>query len=324
MAGIADFGRQADGRAVGAATLQAGRISARILTRGAILQDLRLAGTDHSLTLGSDRIADYEGAMRYHGPLVGPVANRIGGASAKVGQRTCRLDANEGPNTLHSGDGGIHAAVWQVAALADDSLTLALNLPDGAGGLPGNRRITAQWQVMPPATLRLTLRMATDAPTLANIANHSYWNLDGSATWAGHGLRIAADRWLPVDRAMLPTGQIADVAGKAMDFRAMRAVTPGAPPLDTCFCLSDARTPLRDVLWLRGSSGIEMTVATTEPGLQVYDGRAAIRPGRSPHEGLAIEPQFWPDAPNHPGFPPILLMPGQLWEQVSAWRFAAT
>lgn len=317
------YGRAEDGRAITAHDLRAGRLSARILTRGSILQDLRLSGIGHSLTPGSDRPQDYAGPMRYHGPLVGPVANRIGGAAAVVAGRACRFEANEGPNTLHSGAAGIHAQVWDVAEAAPDRLVLTLDLPDGDGGFPGNRRITVAWQALPPATLRLTLRMVTDAPTLANIANHSYWNLDGSASWAGHALRIAADRWLPVDGAMLPTGQVADVAGTALDFRAARRITPGAPPLDTCFCLSDRPRPLRDVLWLRGTSGVAMTVATTEPGLQVYDGRAAPRPGHAPCEALAIEPQFWPDAPNHAGFPPILLMPGQDREQVTEWRFDA-
>ncbi|HSF63425.1 MAG TPA: aldose epimerase family protein, partial [Paracoccaceae bacterium] len=317
---ITDFGRRADGRAVGVATLQAGALSARILTHGAVLQDLRLAGIDRSLTLGSDRIADYEGPMRFHGSLVGPVANRIAGAQATIAGRTFRFQAGDHGVTLHSGDTGLHLALWDVAQVTADSLTLAIDLPDGLGGFPGNRRITAQWQVIPPATLRLTLRMTTDAPTLANIANHSYWNLDGTEGWAGHALRIAADRWLPSTPENLPTGQIADVAGTAMDFRTMRPITPGAPPLDTCFCLSDARAPLRDVLWLRGASGVTMTVATTEPGIQVFDARTARRPGHSPFEGLAIEPQFWPDAPGNPAFPSIVLLPGQPWEQVSEWR----
>lgn len=320
---IADFGTGTDGRRVGVATLRAGALRARILTRGAILQDLRLDGIGHSLTPGSDRIADYDGPMRFHGPLVGPVANRIGGAAATVAGRACRFDANEGAVTLHSGTTGLHAQVWDVARVAADSLTLTLDLPDGLGGFPGNRRVTAEWRGVPPATLRLTLRMTTDAPTLTNIANHSYWNLDGTPTWAGHALRIAADRWLPVDSAMLPTGQVAEVAGTAMDFRSLRRIAPGDPPLDTCFCLSDRRQPLRDVLWLRGASGVTMTVATTEPGVQVYDGRAAPRPGRAPCEALAIEPQFWPDAPHHPAFPSIVLMPGQDWEQVCEWRFSA-
>ena len=108
----------------------------------------------------------------------------------------------------------------------------------------------------------------------------------------------------------------------AMDFRRGARLAPGSPPLDTCLVLANRRLPLRDVLWLTGQSGVTMTLATTEPAVQVYDARNAPRPGRAPYEGLAIEAQFWPDAPNHPHFPDITLRPGQHWQQVTEWRFA--
>jgi aldose 1-epimerase len=318
-----DFGTTGDGRPVQAVTIGAGDLRATILTLGSIVQDVRLAGHAHSLTPGSDRLADYEGQMRYHGPLVGPVANRIAGASAEIAGRLHRFDANEAAgHCLHGGATGTQAQVWQIAEVTADSVTLTLDLPDGLGGFPGNRRIRARWQVRAPATLHLRLSAGTDAPTLMNIANHSYWNLDGTPDWSGHRLRIAADQYLPTDAAMIPTGAVAAVAGSAMDFRQGRVITPGGPLLDTCFCLSDRRRPLREVLWLTGASGLCLTVATTEPGIQVYDGRNAQRPGHATYEGLAIEPQFWPDAPHQPGFPAIDLVPGKDWQQITEWRFA--
>lgn len=96
----------------------------------------------------------------------------------------------------------------------------------------------------------------------------------------------------------------------------------GDPSLDHNFCLSRARGTLRDVLWLTGRGGLTLTLATTEPGVQVYDGRDAIRPLRSRYEGLALEPQFWPDALSHPDFPSVLLAPGQAWQQQTRWRFS--
>jgi aldose 1-epimerase len=161
----------------------------------------------------------------------------------------------------------------------------------------------------------------TDALTLFNAANHSYWNMDGSDTWVGHTLQIAADRYLPVTPDFTPTGEIADVAGSHYDLRQPRAIQPGVDTYDHNFCLSDGQQALRDVLWLRGASGVTMTLATTEAGVQIYDGRGSMRPGRGLYEGLAIEAQGWPDAPNHAGFPSIELSAGAQYHQTTEWRF---
>lgn len=316
------FGTTARGEAVEAVPLAAGRLSACVLTCGAILKSVRLDGVAHDLTLGSDRLADYEDAMRYHGAVVGPVANRLRGAKAVIGGRLHAFEANEGGNTLHSGATGVHARVWTLDDAGPSHAALSLDLPDGLGGFPGQRRLTARFEALPPATLRLTLAAATDAPTLMNLANHCYWTLDGTDDVTGHRLRIAADRYLTTRPDGTPRGAIRPVGGTPMDFRRAQRLAPGAPPLDTCFCLGDRREPLREVLWLEGRSGVTLTLATTEPGVQVYDARDACRPGRGPYEGLALEPQYWPDAPANPGFPSILLDPGQDWTQVTEWRFA--
>lgn len=316
------FGTTANGHPVHRMTMAAGDLSVTVLSLGAILQDVRLAGVAYGLTLGSDVLADYEGPMRYHGPVCGPVVNRISGATAPIGDKIMRLEANEGPHTLHGGSAGTHRKPWDIVATGADHANLSLSLPDGDGGFPGNRQITAHWAIVAPATLRMTLTATTDAPTLMNLANHSYWNLDGSGRWDGHRLRVAADRMLPTTAAFIPTGEVADVTGTPYDMRVLREIRAANPPLDNNFCLSDRCGPLRDVLWLRGRSGVEMTVATTQPGIQVFDGRNARRPGRATYEGLAIEAQHWPDAPNHPGFPAITLAPGQTYRQITEWRFA--
>lgn len=321
--GISQFGTAADGRPVQKVTLGCGDLTAAILTWGSVLQSVRLAGVAHDLTLGSDRLADYEGAMRYHGSLIGPVANRIRGATARFGGRDLRFEANQdGRHCLHSGAAGTHLKIWRLAEVTDTACTLTLTLPDGEGGFPGKRRVTARWAVERPATLRLELSVTTDAPTLVNFANHSYWNLDGSGTWAGHKLKIAAAEVLPTDGDFLPTGEVLPLSGP-MDMRRGRLISPGAPALDNCYVLGRTRETLRDVLWLEGLSGVAMTLATTEPGVQVYDGRDARRPDRTAHEGLAIEAQHWPDAPSHPDFPPIDLLPGDTALQVTEWRFRA-
>jgi aldose 1-epimerase len=259
--------------------------------------------------------------MHYHGPVIAPVANRIGGAEAMIGGRTVQLEANQAGHCLHSGSTGAHAQVWDVVNVTDDSATLGLSLPDGLGGFPGNRRVEARFSLTGRATLRLELVATTDTETLWNATSHGYWTLDGAETWAGHSLQIAADHWLPTDADARPTGEIAPVAGSPMDFRTLRRPEPGNPPLDHCFCLSNGPEPLRDVLILQGASGLRMTVATTEPGVQIYDGRDGKCPGRGPYAALAIETQGWSDAPSYPAFPPITLRPDAPARQITEWRF---
>ncbi len=320
------FGTTSSGDPVQAIHLRGGELTAVILTRGAILQDLRLAGVPRSLTLGTDQLAAYEGRMAYFGAVVGPVANRISAAQASIAGKAYRFPPNEGPNLLHGGAAGTHAKLWQIEDIAADSLTLALTLPGGEGGFPGTRRLQARYALSDSA-LTLTLSATTDAETLINLAHHGYWNLDGSATTAGHSLRIAADHYLPVDGALLPIGEIRPVQG-VFDLRKGRVLdlTEG---YDHNFCLSAAPRPLAFAAELTGKSGTRMTIETTAPGLQIYDGRAiatAPAPGHSgqpygPYAGLAIEPQHWPDAPANPGFPPITLSPGEPYEQTSRFTF---
>lgn len=317
----APFGTTASDLAVEKITLTAHGLTASVLTKGATLQSVRLDGVAHDLTLGSESLTDYEGKMRHHGSLVVPVVNRLSGAAAKIRGAAFHFEANQaGKHTLHGGAAGGQHKVWAVEQLTETHVTLGLHLPDGEGGFPGNRHIRARFSVSEGPALRMEVTASTDAPTLFNAANHSYWNLDGTETWAGHDLRIAANNYLPTTEDFTPTGEIAPVAG-AMDFRRGRVVTPADTVLDTNFCLSGGRQALRDVLWLRGVSGVTLTVATTEAGIQVYDARNAARPGKGFYEGLAIEAQAWPDAPNHVGFPSIDLSPGEDVTQVTEWRF---
>ncbi len=315
------FGHMPDGSTVHRITLTRGALTIQLLTLGATLHSVRLAGVAHDLTRAQGSIADYLGAMQYHGKIVAPVGNRISGASTIIAGKRHDFPANQDDRiTLHSGDVGTHLKLWQVADLGPDHVTLTVTLTDGEGGFPGIRQVSATFALHADATLRLDLRATTDAPTLFNAVNHSYWNLDGSPDVTGHDLKIAAARYLPVDADIVPTGEIASVAGTPFDFTTARRFQAANPPLDTCFCLSDQRVPLRDVLWLTGRTGITMTIATTEPGIQIYDARKP-RAACAPYEGLAIEPQFWPDAPNQAQFPSISLTPEAPYHQTSEWRF---
>jgi aldose 1-epimerase len=316
------FGQMPDGRTVRAKELQAGALSVRVLTLGAILQSVRLRHLGHDLTLGLSSVTDYLQGRIWMGSIVGPVANRIGGATAVVDGRELSFEPNFlGRHTLHSGAASVCHKLWEVVGHGPDRLTLALDLPDGEGGFPGKRRVTAEWMVAPPATLRLVITTTTDWPTPVNFTNHSYWNLDGTPTWAGHRLMCPADRVQELDAEKIPTGRLRAVAGTALDLRRGRVVTPGDFSVDHNFCLGGARRDLSHALTMTGARGTRMEVWTTEPGLQLYDGRDAIRPGGSPCEGIAVEAQGWPDALNRPEFPSIIATDAAPVVQVTEWRF---
>ena len=312
---MAHFGTTTTGEAIEKITLTAGDLTVAILTWGAVIQSVRLAQIPYDLTLGSETLTDYEGPLRYHGSIIAPVVNRLSNAQAPLDDKTLNFQPNfNGQHTLHSGDAGTHLKVWQIVHATETECLLALTLPHNEGGFPGTRRITALFQVAAPASLRLTITTQTDADTLLNATNHSYWNLDGSADFTGHSLQIAADHYLPASDEFIPTGEIRP-AHDMFDFRKSKPVAPRSPDLDNCFCLSTTQHPLRDVLTLTGQSNLKMTVATTEPGIQIYDCR------HDAYKGLAIEAQGWPDAPNKPGFPPITVAKGETLTQITEWRF---
>ncbi len=319
---MTSFGTTADGREVDKITLSNGDLTVSILTWGAVVQDVRLAGIGRSLTLGSDRLSDYEGDMRYHGSLIGPIANRISTARVLIDGMMYELERNQdGRIHLHSGADSTLLQVWEVVETSDIAVTLECKLIDGQCGLPGNRVIRATYAITGDLTLSLKINGTTDAATLMNFANHSYWNFDGTGDWSGHRLQILADEYLPTTQDDYPTGDVADVEGDPLDFRAARVIAPKNPPLDNNFCLSAEPQPLRQVLTLTGASGVGMNVATDQTGIQVYDGRDAIRPGKSNYEGLAVEAQGWPDAPTHRGFPSIKVTPDAPYRQHTEWTF---
>lgn len=317
------FGTAQSGEAVEKITLSAGDLTVSVITWGAILQDVRLASVNRSLTLGAVNLSDYEGDLRHHGSLIGPIANRISNARIKIDGMMYELERNQdGRIHLHSGVDATHRRNWTLVDQSDTHVTLTCDLRDGVCGLPGNRTITVTYRVAVPATLTMELTGTSDAKTAMSFANHSYWNLDGKDTWDGHHLQVLADRYLPGTEDDYPTGDIVDVSGTSMDLREGRTINVATDTFDNNFCLSERPMPLRDVLTLRGASGVAMTIATTAPGMQVYDNKEGVRPGRRTHEGLALEAQNWPDAPNNPTFPSILIDADEVYQQMTAWRFS--
>lgn len=325
------FGVTKSGAQIDKITIGTGGLSVSLLTLGAIIQDVRLDGVAHSLTLGSDDLAAYEGPMNFYGALVGPVANRIAGASAKIGKKSYHFSANEkGETTLHGGPTGTHAQVWTLRDHGADHVEFALSLADGVGGFPANRALVVRYETAGNA-LTMTVTGSTDAATILNLANHSYWNLGGGSDTGGHSLQVAADRYLPIDAQSIPT-DIADVAGSAFDYQAARSVgSDSGDRIDHNLCLTGGKTDLRKVAILTGPTGIELTLATTEPGLQVYDaakGNTDEFVGHTgqpygPLSGIAMEAQGYPDAPNREEFPSVGLAAGEVYEQITRWVFKA-
>jgi len=330
--GHSAFDETSDGRSVRAIDIGSDALSVRILSFGAVLNDVRLTALGHPLTLGSPKVAPYEGAFKSFGSLMGPVVNRIRDAKATIGGKVFEFETNNlGRHTQHSGSTGTHLQNWDVVSFDDASVNLALNLPDGLGGFPGNRRVMVTYSVE-GTSLTMKVRCTTDAPTIINFANHSYWNLDGSENYGGHTLQVHANSYLPPDDVLMPTGQIAPVEGTPFDFREAGTLAgDDSQFFDLNYCFSDADQPLRDLAVLTGSSGVKMTMASTAPGLQAYDAGTMkdqdhpthIGTPYKPYAGFALEAQRWPGATVHNHFPSIEYGPDTPFEQTTRWTFEA-
>lgn len=314
-----------DGRRVDAITLTGGGLTARVLTLGAIVQDLRLEGVDHPLVLGCPDPADYFGPGRYLGAIVGRVANRIGGARFTLDGQEHQVSANfRGRHLLHGGAEGTDVQIWQIDEQGEDRARLSLVLPDGHMGFPGEMRITCTI-TLHDRMLDFQLEAVSDKPTPCNLTHHGYFDLDGQGDIRRHRLRIDAASYLPVDDDLIPTGEIAPVPATPFDFRRPREI--GDAGYDHNFCLSDGDLPLREVAEVTGRSGLSMQVLTTAAGLQFYDGvQLNDVPGLEgrvygPHDGFAMEAQGWPDSVNRPGFPQQILRPGETWRMQVQYRF---
>jgi aldose 1-epimerase len=330
------FGSTEEGEAIHRFEIAGGGLTARVMTWGAAIQDLRLEGHQPPLVLGFEDFADYPAHSPYFGAVAGRYANRIGGGRFTIDGRRYQADENFlGKHMLHGGSKGTSERLWRAGERGQDFITLHLADPAGWMGFPGNLDISCTYRLRHGGTLAVELTAATDAPTLCNLAQHSYFNLDdgGADDILDHRLMLNAAAFLPLDNEMIPTGVVQPVDGTAFDFmlaRPVRMEADGAQiPYDHNFCLSAARGELRQAAWVQGAvSGVEMEVWTTEPGLQFYAGDqiALERPGLGGrryrrHAGFCLEPQFWPDSPNRAYFPQALLRPGELYRQLTEYRF---
>ncbi|WP_407071899.1 aldose epimerase family protein [Rhizobium subbaraonis] len=329
------FGRLEDGEPVYRVTITGGGLTAKVLTWGAVIQDLRLEGHEPPLVLGLTSLADYVAHSPYFGATPGRNANRIANGRFEIDGHPCQLELNErGVTHLHGGSDGMGRRNWQLIEQSDSHVVLHIVDPAGRAGYPGTSTTTCTYRLTGTGTLSVVYETTSDAPTIANVCQHSYFNLDGSSDAFDHEISIAADRYLPVDDRLIPTGEIRAVEGTPFDLREMtsmrRQTEAGGVAFDHNFCLAPERRAKTPVAFARSaSSGVSIEVRTTEPGVQFYTGAMVNVPvpgleGRTygPFAGFCLETQIWPDSVNQPTFPKAVLRPGEILRQETDYVFS--
>jgi len=340
------FGTTSDGQPVYAYTLTTSSGSSMtVLTYGGIITQLSVPDKDGKLgdvVLGLDNIDQYETQSPYFGAIIGRYANRIANGEFKLDDVTYKLATNNGPNTLHGGFKGYDKCIWsaETAITADGpSLRLSLVDPDGSENFPGTVRISVIYTLTADNTVKIQYFATADKPTPINFTNHSYFNLKdgGRSSIFGHILQVEADNYLPVDSTSIPTGQIAPVKGTPIDFTSAKPIgqdlkAMGGHPIgyDHNFCLRTQDGSLSRAASVdEPTTGRHMEVWTTEPGLQFYsgnflDGTVKGKDGVAyqQYSAFALETQHYPDSPNHSDFPNTILKPGQIYRQITEYRFS--
>ncbi len=333
------FGAARDGTAVGAWRLDNGRgMSAVVLEYGGTLQSLRVpdrSGETRDVVLGFDTLPEYEADTAYLGVTVGRCANRIGGAAFSLGGVRYALEKNDGENHLHGGSGGFHRRVWRGAAAGEAAVTLSRLSPDGEEGYPGALETTVTYALTPDGALRISYDADADRDTVVNLTNHSYFNLAGGGSALAHRLRVNAERFAENGPGTLPTGRLLPVAGTPFDFREAkplgRDIGGADGQLRLCggydhnYALSGGTAAVLTC----GESGLEMTVETAQPGLQLYTanflpertGKGGVLMG--PRGAVCLETQLFPDGLRHYGFPSPVLRAGEHLHTETSYRFRA-
>ncbi len=338
-----EFGRLEDGRTVDRFVLREDGLEVSVLAYGATIQAVRVPDRDGEVAdvvLGFDDLAGYLGAHPYFGATIGRFANRIGRARFALDGVEHRLPANDGPSCLHGGTVGFDHHLWSAQHGPGESVQLRHTSPDGDMGFPGELTATVTFTVT-GQDLRVDYTAQTDRPTVVNLTNHSYFNLAASAAPVDrHEVRLAASRFTPVDQDVVPTGEVAEVAGTPLDFRSFRPIGDAlgesheqlrrAKGLDHNWVIeSDARGEPRLAAEVReAATGRSLQVWTDQPGVQFYtgnllDGTVTGKGGRvyRKGDGFCLETQHFPDSPNRPSFPSTVLRPGETYRTTTVFRF---
>jgi aldose 1-epimerase len=349
------FGALPDGTPVEAVTLTAANgVSARIMTLGATLQ--ALSGPDRvgrvaDVTLGYDDAASYVAHPNYWGQTIGRYANRIAGGRFTLGGKTYQLPLNDKTNSLHGGTIGFDKRNWQIVEVSDKGgiakVAMRLVSPAGDQGYPGNLTVTTTYALDDKGSLTIDMDASTDAPTVVNLTNHALFNLAGEGAPGaalGHRMTVAAHRYTPVDPALIPTGELRDVAGTPFDFTSGRVIDDGVRDgrdpqivigrgIDHNFVLDAGKTtePKLAVRLEDPGSGRVLEVLTDQPGIQIYTGNFldGTFVGKNGHvyrmgDGIALEPQVFPDTPNKPAFGSARVDPGKPYHHRMIYRLSVS
>ena len=340
-----------DGRDIKEITLRTpdGAIEGSVIELGAVVRDLKVRRSDGSLqrvVLGLNSPEHYREHSPHMGAVAGRFGNRIGGGRFVLDGVAYQLPLNENGRTALHGGGitGFGKTPWTLLHADAASVVLSLHAPSGLNGFPGAMTVTCRYTLAPPMTLRMELWAVTDAATVVNLCQHSYFNLDGSADILDHSLAVRANLYAPVDANLIPNGTLAPVAGTHLDFRQPRSVRGTASSdtrtgLDNTYmlrrdrCETDATTGMQlahAATLASPHSGLALQCWTTEPALQVYDGfkvNVAVRGLDGARygacAGMALEPQHVPDSPNLPHLPTTVLRPHEVYRQITEYRFEA-
>jgi aldose 1-epimerase len=340
------FGQTADGQTADLFTFtNAQGMEVQITNYGAIVTSIKTHDRNGNLgevCLGFDSLDGYLQEHPYLGAIVGRVGNRIANGKFSLDGKEYTLAVNNGSNHLHGGLVGFDKKLWGVEELGQNYIRLSCVSPDGEEGYPGTLTTVVTYTLTPDNALQIDYVLNTDQPTVANLTNHAYFNLrdGGSSSVLDHELTIHADHFLPVDANQIPTGEIRPVLGTPLDFRASTAIGARIDQADEqlqlgggydhSFALGGEKGTLQDCAEVyEPVSGRVMEVQTTEPGVQFYSANFLNgQPGRG---GIAyqkrfafcLETQHFPDSPNRPEFPSVVLRPGETYTSRTVYRFSA-
>lgn len=343
-------GKLADGTEIWAITLKGGNgVSARLLSYGATLQSLIAPdrqGRPADIVLGYDDLSAYVNHPNFFGVTVGRYANRIAGGRFTLDGKSYQLPKNDHGQSLHGGGQGFDKAVWKVDLIQSGPVAKAMFShvsPDGDAGYPGRLDVKVTYSLDDKGDLGILFEASTDRPTIVNMTNHAIFNLGGEGNAAGamdHLLTIPAEAYTPVDAALIPTGERRRVAGTPFDFRKPRRIAESLRDgqesqivfgrgYDHNFALDKGvtATPELAARLMDPASGRVLEVLSTEPGLQFYtgnflDGTLIGKQGNLYRmgDGIALEPQKFPDAPNHPDFVSARIDPGKPYRHSMIYR----
>ncbi len=329
------YGKLPDGREALLFTLAGDGVTAEITNYGGIITSLKTPDRDGKageISLGLPSLRAYIDKPNYYGALIGRVGNRIDRGLFTLDGKQYRLWTPPGGHHLHGGEEGFNRRLWSAEPTAD-GVRLTYLSPDGEERYPGNLSVTVVYALR-GRELSIDYTATTDAPTLVNLTNHTFFNLNGCAdTVNSHVLRMNADRYTPVNDSLIPTGEIAPVKGTPFDFTAAKPIARDLPGVDGGydhnFVFADGRSAGDWLVEVRDpSTGRTLEMATTEPCVQFYGGNfldgTDVGPAGIPfkkHYGFCLEAQKHPDAVNHPNFASPILRPGETYRQTTVYRF---